>query len=215
MKKILLTGSSVLIACFSLLAQKTKFGFTAGASFSNYHAKADGQSQSGNGNAGFTAGLLADVPLSEKLSFQPAFNFIQKGSKDEQTFGGVTEKTKLSTNHAELLLNILYNIQTNGGNFFIGAGPSASIAVSGKWKYSDATDSYKENVRFGNTTDDDLKPIDLGANLTTGFCFPNGLFIAVNYNQGLSNLYPGDSRGSKLTSHYFGIRLGFLLNNMK
>ncbi len=210
MKKLLLL-SSVIIG-ISLAANAQRIGFTGGASFANYKAKVDGESDNGNSKTGLIAGLLVDVSLGDHFSFQPALNFVQKGTKDEQTLAGITEKVSLTTNHLEIPLNILYNTNGDAGNFFIGAGPSFAFGVSGKWKYEDNTSSLTEDVKFGSNEDeDDLKGLDLGANFLAGYCFPNGLFVSANYNLGLNNLAPGGNSDATLKSHYFGVKLGYLL----
>ena len=192
-------------------AQSIRFGFTAGTVFANYQSKAGGVSENLNSKTGLTAGILVDIPSGKYFSFQPAVNFVQKGTKNEQTSGSVTEKVKLNVNYIEVPLNFLYNAGSNTGNFFIGAGPSLAFSLSGKTKFEDGTNSTSENIKFGNGDNDDMKGLDLGANVITGYCFPNGLFLSVNYNTGLSNLAPGSSSDVKLTSHYFGIKLGILL----
>lgn len=210
MKKLLLLSSVIIGICIGANAQR--IGFTGGASFANYKAKVDGESENGNSKTGFTAGLFVDVNLGDHFSFQPALNFVQKGTKDEQTLSGITEKVSLTTNHLEIPLNFLYNTNGDAGNFFIGAGPSFAFGVSGKWKYEDNTSSLTENVKFGSNEDeDDMKGLDLGANFLAGYCFPNGLFLSANYNLGLSNLAPGGNSDATLKSNYFGVRLGYLL----
>ena len=212
MKKLLFL-TVVFAGCyFAGRAQNSRLGFTGGASFANYKAKMDGESDNGNSKTGITAGLLVDVPLGDHFSFQPALNFVQKGTKDEQTLGGITEKVSLTTNHIEVPLNFLFNTNGDAGNFFIGAGPSFAFGVSGKWKYEDDQNSLSEDVKFGNSDEDDLKGMDLGANFIAGYSFPNGLFLSANYNLGLSNLVAADPGGdASLKSSYFGIRLGYLL----
>lgn len=213
MKKLFFIALICVASHFTGNAQNTRFGFTAGVAFANYKAKADdGTDESSNSKTGITAGVLADIPVSKHFSFQPAVNFVQKGTKDEETSGGVTEKFKLTVNCIEVPLNFLYNVPGNTGNFFIGAGPSLAFALSGKLKFDDGTNSVTENVKFGSSDNDDMKGLDLGANFMTGYCFPNGLFLSVNYNMGLSNLVPGGSNDGTLKSHYFGIKLGCLLN---
>lgn len=196
-------------------AQKTRVGFTGGVVFANYHAKVDGESENGDSKSGITAGLLVDVPLRKNFSFQPALNFTQKGTAEKEIYLGITEKTSLRINCIEVPLNFLYNAPGNTGNFFIGAGPSISFHVSGKWKYNDGSESYSTDVKFGNSDEDAFKSMDLGANFVTGYCFPNGLLLAVNYNQGLSNIFTDENDNSTLKSSYFAIKLGFLLNSMK
>jgi hypothetical protein len=213
MKKTIITLTTGILFMYVAYAQNTRIGFTAGAAFANYKAKVDGESDQAKSKTGITAGILVDIPLSEHFSFQPAVNFVQKGTKDEETFGGVTEKIQLTVNSIEVPLNFLYNAPGNTGNFFIGAGPSLAFAISGKWKFEDGTNSLTEDVEFGNDeNEDDMKGLDLGANFITGYRFPNGLLLSVNYNMGLSNLVPGGSDDGTLKSSYFGIKLGWLLN---
>ena len=211
MKKLLFLTWLFAMSYFVSQAQNTRIGFTAGASFANYNAKMDGESDNGNSKPGLTAGVLADIPISKNFSFQPALNFVQKGTKDEQTFGGITEKVSLVTNQIEVPLNFLFNATGNTGNFFIGAGPSLAFGLSGKWKFEDGTNSLTEDVSFGNSESDDLKGLDIGANFLAGYCFPNGLMFSANYNAGLNNLAPGNSGSGSLKSHYFGIKAGWLL----
>jgi Outer membrane protein beta-barrel domain len=211
MKKLFFLPVFIVAFHFMGSTQTTRFGFTAGAAFANYKTNDDG-SDKASSKTGITAGVLADIPVSKHFSFQPAVNFVQKGTKDDQTSGGVTEKATLTINCIEVPLNFLYNATGNTGNFFIGAGPSFAFGISGKLKSVDGSDSETENVKFGNGDDDLIKGFDLGANFITGYCFPNGLFVSVNYNMGFSNLLPGSSGDGTLKSHYFGIKLGWLLN---
>jgi hypothetical protein len=211
MKQLLVT-IAICAAGFISSAQNTRFGFTAGTAFANYHSKVDGESDNGNSKIGITAGVLADILAGKNFSFQPALNFVQKGTQEEETFGGITEKMKLTINCLEVPLNFLYNTTGNTGTFFIGAGPSFSFALSGKWKYEDGTNSVTEDVQFGDDPDnDDLKGFEVGVNALTGYRFPNGLFIAAGYNAGLTNLFPGGSEDGTLKSQYFSIKLGWLL----
>lgn len=211
MKKLLFTG--LFLAALSVLqAQNTRFGFTVGGSFANYHSKVDGETDNGNTHAGFTGGLIVDIPAGSNFSFQPALNFVQKGTKDEQTSGGITEKAKLTVNMLEVPLNFLYNARSNAGTFFVGAGPSIGFALSGKLKYTSDGTSLSSDLNFGNSDNDDLKGLDIGANALAGFAFPNGLMVAANYNLGLNNLFPGSNNdGSSLKSHYFGVKVGWLI----
>jgi hypothetical protein len=214
-KNLLVFAAGLLISC-SAMTQQARFGFTAGATFANYTSKVYGDDESGDSKAGITVGVLADVPLSKNFSFQPALNFLQKGSKEEETFMGITEKVKLTINCLELPLNLVFNATSNTGTFFIGAGPSFAFNLSGKLKYDDGTDSFSEDIEIGNDPDNDMvKSLDFGINALAGYRFPNGLSLSAGYNAGLSNLYPDDSDNSSLKSHYFSIKLGFMLKGSK
>lgn len=213
MKKLL--PVILIIISVNAYAQKIRVGFTTGVSIANYKAKMGSESESGKAKAGFTAGFLLDLPIGKHLSFQPAVNFVQKGTKDEETVYNTTEKVKLTTNYIELPLNLLYNSRGRIGNFFIGAGPSIAVAISGKYKYSDGVNSTNENIKFGNGDDDMMKPVDLGANVITGFALNNGLLFSVNFNAGLNNLAVHGSDDASLRSNYVGIKLGYMLKGSR
>ncbi len=213
MKKLL--PVVLIIISANAYAQKIRLGFTSGVSIANYKAKMGGESQSGQAKAGFTAGFLLDLAIGKHLSFQPAINFVQKGTKDEQTIFNTTETVKLTTNYIELPLNLLYNSRGKIGNFFIGAGPSIAVAISGKYKYSNGVTSTNENIKFGSGDDDMMKQVDVGANLVTGFALNNGLMFSVNFNAGLNNLAAQSSDDVSLRSNYVGIKLGYMLNTKR
>jgi Outer membrane protein beta-barrel domain len=209
MKKLFLLPAIFIGSYWTGHAQMARFGFSAGTTFANYTAKDDGENDNGKSITGIIAGVLVDIPAGNHFSFQPAVNFVQKGTKDQQG----TEKIKLTVNAIEVPLNFVYNAPGNKGNFFIGAGPSIAFAISGKGKYDDGTNSVSVDLHFGTGDDDIMKGLDVGANFITGFQFQSGLLFSVNYNAGLNNLSTGGSADGTLKSHYFGIKLGYLLNS--
>jgi len=210
MKKLFI----ILVACTVLhfvgYAQGAHVGISAGAAISNLNFKADNISFSAKTKTGFTAGVVADLPLGTSFSFQPGVYYVRTGTTDEETSNGQTASVDMSINNLELPLNVLFNAHTTAGTFFIGAGPSISYALSGKERDSDGSNSTSTDLKFGSSDGDDLKRLNLGANFTTGFTFKQGLLLAVNYNAGLSNLLPQATDNNKITSHYFGIRLGYM-----
>jgi len=123
MKKLFILTAIFFAVHFAGRAQNTRFGFTAGTAIANYHSNGTDPGDNGNSKIGLTGGLLIDIPIGKTFSFQPAVNFVQKGTKDEQTMGGVTEKVSLNVNSIEVPMNLLFNSHGNSGNFFIGAGP--------------------------------------------------------------------------------------------
>src|SRR6185369_12570589 len=152
---------------------------------------------SSDSKVGFTAGIIANLPAGKNFMIQTGAHWVQKGTKDEEN----GETASLTVNSIEIPVNFLY---TSDGGFFIGAGPSASFAVSGKAKYNDLS----ADLHIGNSDDDDIRGFDFGANVVAGYQSPKGFMVAANFNQGFSNLVPGDAAGSSVKSHYFGLRLG-------
>jgi hypothetical protein len=211
MKKLLLV--TLVFISLNTRAQSPTIGFTSGVAIANYKAKVDGSNESANSKAGFTVGVLLDVPVGKYFSFQPALNFVQKGMKEKQSILGYTMKYKMNVNEIEIPLNFLYNSRGKNVNLFVGAGPSVAFALNGKFNYSDGTDSKSENVKFGTGDEDMMKGIDIGANFIAGVSLNNGILVSCNYNAGLNNLFPGGGGDNgSLKSHYLGIKLGYMLN---
>lgn len=215
MKKNIFVLIALVITHFFSQAQNIRYGFTGGLVIANYDFKTDNVSDKGKPKTCITAGVVVEVPINKKITFQPSVNFVQKGTKHEETFVGHTEKTSIGVNSIEVPMNILYNGSDNKANFFIGAGPSLSFAISGKLKFDDGTNTSSEALKFGSGNDVIMKRLDLGANFLIGGYFSNGLLISVNYNLGLSNLDPDDTFNGTLKSSYFGIRMGYLVNKKR
>ena len=128
---------------------------------------------------------------------QTGAHWVEKGSKDEQDNGnGGTDKASLTANSIEIPVNFLY---TSNGGFFIGAGPSASFAVSGKAKFNDLS----ADLHFGNSTDDDMKGFDFRGKCCYRLSVSRRFPVAANFNQGFSNLVPGDAGSSSIKKSLF------------
>jgi hypothetical protein len=208
MKKTIITLTTVILLMYTAGAQKASIGFTAGVSLANYKAKEDGNDETAKSKAGFTAGFIANIPAGKNFMIQTGAHWVQKGTKDESDNGsGGTDKVSITVNSIEIPVNFLYNSK----GFFIGAGPSASFAVSGKLKANDVS----VKAKFGNSDDDVMKSFDFGANILSGYQSPGGFLVMANFNQGFSNLMSGSSNNGTLKSHYFGIRIGYVLKGKK
>jgi hypothetical protein len=207
-----------LTLCLSLMAdtafgQKTRFGFTAGASLANIYAKAYGLSVSSDSRIGITAGVLADIPVAAQFSFQPALNYVQKGYKvSDQDY-----EDKLTLHYIEIPFNFLFKPKMEKVQFFAGAGSSLAYALSGKEKEKNIGNTYTYKYKFGNNPDEhDMKAFDFGANFLTGIQTNGGFVIVINYNLGLSNLAPGDaSDEGSIKNRYFGFKIGYMFKEKK
>lgn len=200
MKKLLV----VPIALFTLItvnAQNAKFGITAGTAIASQKFKAQGISISGDSKVGFTAGVFADLGLSENFVFQPGLNFVQKGSKISSNGATATQ----TLNYIELPLNVLYRTPAGSGHFFGGIGPALGYGVSGTAK----SDGESQDIHFGSSDTDDYKPFEVSGNILAGYEFSNGFFVSANYNHGFSNILNGGDSDASAKNSYIGIRLGY------
>jgi len=207
MKKNIFTTVILLALTTCIIAQKASFGVTAGATLSNMHSNIDGEKDHGKTKPGFTFGFLIDAPVGNKFSIQPALNFVQKGSKDEDP--DFDEKMTLNINYIEMPVNLLYRTTHAGNYFFFGGGPAIAYAVSGQLKYEWPGDEEKYDLNFGNDESDDFKPFDFGINALAGYQLKNGLQFSLNYTHGLGNLMI-DSDDGKLKNTSFGLKIGYV-----
>jgi len=206
MRKLLLVCSA-LVAVITSYAQDAKIGVTAGIAVASQKFKSSGVNISGDSKVGFTAGVLADLGLSENFVFQPGLNFTQKGSKF--TFNGETETQTL--NYIELPLNLLYKTPAGSGSFFGGIGPVLAYGISGKAKAS----GQSADIHFGSSDTDDYKAFEFSGNILAGYELPGGFIVVVNYNLGFSNIINNADSGDSGKNRYFGIRLAYLFGVSK
>jgi hypothetical protein len=214
-KRLTIAAAFVLLTTFShAQTPGIKFGIHAGTSIANMKYEEDEYSYSPKSIFGIQAGFIADLQLGKHLSLQPGVNFVQKGMKTSSEEGGSNYKYVERINAIEIPINILYNSKGNAGNFFVGAGPSLSFAMAGKYIEEMDGEEEKTKMLFGNDEmEDDYRAFDLGINGMIGYEFKGGLFLAANYNIGLRNLLPGgDEDYGKVRTNYAGIRLGYFFN---
>ena len=205
MKKIITLIAIAAIAAQIVQAQKSKFGFTAGATPAKQTLKFGGASVSFQSKIGFTAGVAGDIPMGKDFSFMPAINFVQKGSKTKQD----SYESTTTLNYIEVPFNFVYRVPGKSGHLFMGGGPSVAYGISGKNKSNDPSEPVNEKVKFGSSADDDIKPLEIAANFLLGYQFKGGFNIAANYNLGLNNIAP--TKELKGHNNYFGLRLGMML----
>ena len=196
--------------CFCVKAQNVRFGLQDGLSISNYIWEDPWGTYFNRSKPGFTGGVLVDVSVGNNFSIQPAFNYVQKGTRSEFEWKGA-----MNVNCLELAANFLYKIRGASASFFVGAGPSFTLHVSGRSEYKNASGEWVEDIYFGNDENNDhLKSKDFGANFVAGYQFSNGFFVSVGYNHGLSNINPynGDET---IRDTYYNFRVGFMLGGKK
>lgn len=219
MKKKILLLSVCLLAGISAFSQ-IRFGIKGGLNMADMKYEAKDQTNGtpdANSLTSFHAGIIMDVPLASMLSIQPALMLTGKGSKVEYTGNNWNYTQKVNPLYVELPVNILIK-PTIGTNtkFYFGAGPYIAAGVAGKVSYSgnlgDLSGYSDHNIKFGNGDGDDLKPMDIGANVLAGFEFGNGLLVGAQYGMSFTNNAPnGDNNANKiLRNKVLSISVGYL-----
>jgi hypothetical protein len=188
-------------------SQKVDFALSVGSSFGSYKSSFQSESITSKNRVGYIIGLIGQVELSNRLSFQPALNYVQKGGKLKST--GFSDH--LILHYFEIPLNIAYAVPIGKIKMIIGGGPSLSFGMYGTEEWRDGGQSDKETIRFGSGSNKDLKTFEAGANFMTGFVSDDGFMVLLNYNAGLTNIANDDLPGVKFRTRYFGLKVGQIL----
>jgi hypothetical protein len=206
------TSITLLLTAFIstfTFAQIARFGVNAGVVFASGIEKDGNTTTTSKTKTGLSVGFLGDIVLTEKFSFQPGLNFIQKGGKQSVTAFGVTIENAATLNYLEAPLNFVFNAPAGGGYFFAGIGPVLGYGISGKSKSKVSTGGETtEDIKFGSGAAE-LKPFEFAGNVLGGYELSNGIFITANYNMGISNLINDAPSNTSSKNRYFGIKLGY------
>jgi hypothetical protein len=230
MKKIIIL-TSIILTC-TLAHSQISYEVHAGAILANLNERYDNE-EGFNGKFRFSEriGVGAQLPLASGVSFRPELNFVSKGVKINESYslsmGGssysVSATGSMKLSYLELPLNFVYTQPSQkGAAFFLGAGPSVSLGLGGKATVHviEISDGDREetnqtaNVKFDgkeNANDDyqHYKAVEFGINFLTGFQLHNKLFIAANFNQGLTNINVDKADNGKTHTMYLGLTLGY------
>lgn len=217
MKKVLfLLAAFVFCLQINGFSQKSKVGFSTGYTNANMYGKIGGERVKDDALSGITFGLVLDAPIGKgHISFSPALNYVQKGRVTfNENSRANTLKEWIALRYAELNANFVYNTNGAKGNWFIGGGPSISFDLPSKKVSKSDVLKTETNLNFGQEANSDVRGIDYGANMLTGYRLKGGFFVAFNYTVGIRNLVPvQDGNDDNIRNHCLGISVGFLINN--
>ncbi|WP_281233894.1 porin family protein [Flavobacterium gelatinilyticum] len=181
MKKILLLAVFTVFGFANVKAQEIKFGVKGGLNFSTI----TGDDTEGiNYVTSYNIGVVSEIPLSEKFSFQPEALYSRQG----YTF----DDDIVALNYVNVPLMGKYYV-TKG--FSVEAGPQIGFLVSAKNDKTDVKDSF-------NT-------FDFGVNFGLGYKFENGLNFSARYNLGLTDINNIEDYSGKNKNGIFQVSVGY------
>ena len=192
---------------------QVKVGVTVGLNSSSFSETGD-EAEEYNYLIGLQAGLVVDFKITEIVSVIPELLFSQRGAY--QLFEQVgnaknTQKNYCILNYLQLPLNLAANFKVGqSSKFTVFAGPYAGYLLNAQQKIETEIDGEKttetEDIKIGSGKEE-MKALDYGINIGAGYQFGNGMFIKVQYNLGLNNLYNYDSR--TLKNRNLAITIGY------
>ena len=149
----------------------------------------------------FLIGGRAEFGLNENLGLGVGLEVSGKGFKVEEM--GVTGSLK------PIYLQVPVQLFYHNNGFFAGFGPYIGFGIAGKAKIEDIS----VDLDFGNSSEDDVAPIDFGAGVELGYQF-GAVRATASYNLGLSNIVPSDNADNfSLKNHVIGIAVAYLFGN--
>lgn len=181
MKKILVLAVITVLGFTNANAQKINFGAKGGLNF----ATISGDNIKSTGTvAAFNLGVMSEIPLSEKFSFQPELMFSGQGYS--------LSDDVVALNYLNVPLMGKYYL-TKG--FSVEAGPQLGFLLSAKHESIDIKDS--------------LKTFDFGLNFGLGYKLENGINFGARYNLGLTNINDVEGSSNKNRNGVIQVSVGY------
>ena len=194
-----------LMFAFTGTQAQVKFGPKVGMNLSTMTLKSSGLSFDPKMLVGFHAGLVSEIGLTDNLKLQPGILYSSKGSKYEITLFEESFDFTMAPAFIEVPVNLMYSFGPGDTKFNVFAGPYFAYGIGGKSK----SDGESEDISFGTSEDDDMKPLDIGVNFGVGVNI-KGFLISAQYGLGLTNLSTEDTGDTEIKNQVIGISVGYL-----
>jgi hypothetical protein len=202
--QIIITALS-LISITSLSAQNFQFGAEVGPNLSGAIVKDPGADPKGSPLPGFQLGGFAEYVLSgPNLSIGARLLFSYEGY-DANIYD---TKASIHVGFLKIPINLIYKPGKGTGTWFFGLGPYFNPGLGGHY----ISQGNKVSIQFGNDGNkDDLKRVDIGADLMVGYRVTDNILLRAAFDFGLINyLTPGSTTDASAHTLSFGITAGYL-----
>lgn len=198
-------ATALVISCALPVSAQIRFGIKAGYNHASMSFSDDyvdllefigGETVEIQPMSLFHAGAVLEFGLGSHLGLATGIQLQAKGSK--QTYSGVILNTPYSRTFrtVPMYVQVPLSFTYRSHGFYVGAGPYAGYAVTGKLKIKtesggSSTES-SENLKFGKDEKKDFGTMDYGATLELGYEFFGSLRFSASYSLGLANIVPAD-----------------------
>lgn len=184
--------AAALAGCATFAQAQVQLGLKAGLNLANMKFSGDDLEEEIDLKSiiTFQVGGVVDIPIAENFVIQPGLLLVGKGAKLEEEFEDESYKEIANPMYLQVPVMFLYR----GNMFYGGVGPYAGFGLFGQYKEEYNGDSESTDINFGDSEDDDLSPLDFGAQVEAGVDLPIGLRIGAGYALGLANVLPKDAR---------------------
>ncbi|MEP6804416.1 MAG: porin family protein [Flavobacterium sp.] len=211
-KSMLMLFTLFLGVTITAQTEKVKLGVKAGLNISSLNF--DENELNSSNKAGFTAGIMVEIPIIKNFSLQPEVLYSQQGAKSSFWDNDVTNsnyKSTIKLNYLNIPVMLKYYVIKG---LSVQAGPQIGILLKANNKYQDNFLGYENQESF------DLKDysagIDTSVNLGLGYQFKDKFYTDLRYNISYSNVFKdGDVNhfvNSNMKNRVFQVTIGYFFN---
>ena len=204
MKKLIFT---ILLSAFFLTSNAQYFGLQAGALASDILWRNDYYTYNTLPKPGFMAGITLDIPIKNTMAVNLALNYKWTGASRADSTN--VEAVRLGYINLDATFNYIFETNVAVRPYIEGGGFAAYLVNASTIYVSENGDSYTEEVKVGNSKDDEIIPWDLGLTIGGGIYYRKWRFGA-GYSATIIDLSPTDefilrnSMGYLKATFFFG-----------
>nr|WP_159024301.1 porin family protein [Formosa sp. L2A11] len=192
MKKIIVFTGVLLFAFTSVHAQSDSKAFQLGVKGGVNFSKLSGDDfEDVDSRTSFNAGLVAELPISERFSFQPEIFYSGQGfdilERDQDNVFDTSDNVEYQLDYIQVpLLLKVYLIK----GLSVEAGPQFGFKINEEFDADPNSDGGDLNV---NNEDSYVKDFDTNLAFGTSYKFDSGVFLSARYTMGLTSIFKDDT----------------------
>lgn len=202
-----------LLLCATITAQteKVKIGVKAGLNIASLTF--DENELESSQKTGFTAGIMAEIPLAKNFSVQPEVLYSQQGMKfsySDIDVANSSYKSMITLNYLNIPVMLKYYVLKG---LSVQAGPQIGILLKSNNKYQDNFLGYDNHENYNLS--DYTNAFDTSVNLGLGYQFKDKFYVDLRYNISYSDVFKeANSNGnyvinSDMRNRVFQITIGY------
>jgi hypothetical protein len=205
MRQLILIAFLSTICVTGIYAQNIQFGAEAGLNLSGALLKDPGASPKGTPSPGIQLGAFAGIGLpTPHLSLGARLLFSYEGY-DPNLYG---TRVSIHVGFLKIPVNLIYKAHEGTARWFFGIGPYLACGLGGHY----VAQGNKTIIQFGNDPiKDNLKRIDIGADLMAGYQIDERILLRATFDFGVINYVTKGSTEDNASAHCLnlGISAGY------
>ena len=192
MKKLIVFSSVFLFALTSVYAQSDSKAIQLGVKGGVNLSKLSGDDfDDVDSRTSFNVGLVAEIPISERISFQPEVFYSGQGfdilERDQDNIFDTDQNFEYQLDYIQVPL-LLKAYLING--LSVEAGPQFGFKIHEEFDTQPNSDGGDFEI---DEDDSYVKDFDTSLALGTSYKFDSGFFLSARYTMGLTSIFKDDT----------------------